>query len=523
MFPSTLAIPAILLLTLILAISTNILFPKRQKDVQKRPPGPPPLPVIGNLHMLGKRPHRSLQSLAKKYGPLMSLKLGQVPALVVSSPEAAVQFLKTHDAVFATRPKLQPADPFSKGANNKGLAFAEYGPYWRYVRKMCTVHLLSASRVEMFAPLRREEVGVMVKSLERAAAAREVVDITEAVGELIENIIYRMVLGGANKDDGVNLKGLIKEAVTLVGAFNLADYIPWLGALDLQGLTRKMKRNNKALEDALDKIVTEHENTSSKESNLQEHHNNDFIHILLSLMHQPIKDIVQQDDQVINDVIIDRDNVKAILLDMVTGSTDTSIVTTEWALSELLRHPRVMKNVQNELQNVVGMKRMVQESDLTRLSYLDMVIKETLRLYPVAPLLVPRESMEDITINYNGCEYYVRKRTRVMVNVWAIGRDPKVWSENAHEFYPERFVDSNIDVRGHDFQLLPFGSGRRGCPGMSLGLTTFKFVVAQLVHCFCWELPHGMSPNELDMNENFGLAIPRLKHLLAIPTYRLHI
>lgn len=288
-----------------------------------------------------------------------------------------------------------------------------------------------------------------------------------------------------------------------------------------QGLTRKLKRNNKALEDAFDKIVTEHENTFSKEPNLQEHH--DFMHILLSLMHQPIKDIVQQDDQVTNHVIIDRDNIKAILLDMVTGSIDTSIVTTEWALSELLRHPRVMKNLQNELQNVVGMKRMVQESDLTRLSYLDMVIKETLRLYPVAPLLVPRESMEDITINYNGCEYHVRKRTRVMVNVWAIGRDPKVWSENAHEFYPERFVDSNIDVRGHDFQLLPFGSGRRGCPGMNLGLATVKFVVAQLVHCFCWELPNDMSPNDLDMNENFGLSIPRLKHLLAIPTYRLHI
>ncbi|XP_028792309.1 cytochrome P450 CYP736A12-like [Neltuma alba] len=507
MFPSTLAIPAILLLTLILVLSTNILFPKRHKDGQNQPQGPPPLPIIGNLHMLGKRPHRSLRSLAQKYGPIMSLKLGQVPAIVVSSPEAAVQFLKTHDTVFATRPKIRAADPFSKGAN-KGVVFAEYGPYWRHVRKLCTIHLLSASRVEMFAPLRKEEVGVTVKSLERAAAAREVVDISEMVGELIENIIYRMVLGRA-KDDRFNLKGLIKEAMSLVGAFNLADYVPWLGVFDLQGLTRKLKRNNKALEDVLDKIVMEHENTS-KGQNLQ--HHNDFIHILLSLMHQPVD---LQDDQ---DHVIDKANIKAILSDMVGGATDTSIVVIEWALSELLRHPRVMKNLQNELQNVVGMTRMVEESDLAKLSYLDMVIKETLRLYPVAPLLVPRESMEDVTIN--GC--YIRKKTRVIVNVWAIGRDPKVWSENAHMFHPERFVDSNIDVRGHDFQLLPFGSGRRGCPGMNLGMTSVKFVLAQLVHCFSWELPYGMSPSDLDMNEEFGLSIPRAKHLLAVPTYRLH-
>ncbi|KAK4280833.1 hypothetical protein QN277_012403 [Acacia crassicarpa] len=508
MFPSTLAIPAILSLTFIFALSTNILFPKRQKDDRRQPPppGPPPLPIIGNLHMLDKRPHRSLQSLAQKYGPIMSFKLGQVPAIVVSSPEAAVQFLKTHDTVFATRPKIQ-----IEGAN-KGLVWSEYGPYWRYVRKLCTIHLLSASRVDMFAPLRREEMGVTVTSLERAAAAGEVVNISEVVGELVESMVYRMVLGRSTKDDSFNLKGLIKEATSLVGAFNLADYVPWIGVLDLQGLTRKLKRNQKALNDAMEKIVTEHENSSSREQNIQ--HHSDFIDILLSLMHQPMD--LQDDQNHYN--VIDRANIKAILLDMVAGSTDTSIVVIEWALSELLRNPRAMKNLQNELQNVVGMTRMVEESDLAKLGYLDMVIKETLRLYPVAPLLVPRESMEDITIN----GFYIRKNSRVMVNVWAIGRDPKVWSENAHIFYPERFVDNNIDLRGHDFQLLPFGSGRRGCPGMNLGLITVKFVVAQLVHCFCWELPHGMSPSDLDMNEKFGLTIPRVKHLLAIPTFRLH-
>jgi cytochrome P450 len=176
-----------------------------------------------------------------------------------------------------------------------------------------------------------------------------------------------------------------------------------------------------------------------------------------------------------------------------------------------------MKRLQDDIQNVVGLNRKVEENDLEKLHYLNMVVKETLRLHPVAPLLLPRECREDVIVNGN----YIKKKTRVFVNAWAIGRDSKTWSENSEAFYPERFEDNNIDIRGNDFRLLPFGSGRRGCPGITSGLTTTKLVLAQLVHCFNWELPLGMSPNELDMTEKFGLTMPRNKHLLAKPTYRL--
>lgn len=275
-------------------------------------------------------------------------------------------------------------------------------------------------------------------------------------------------------------------------------------------MTRKLKRINLALDDALEKIVTEHEE-APRVQNVQ--HHNDFIDILLSVMQQPMDLHDHQNHHTINRV-----NLKAIVLDMVAGAFETSGVVIEWALSELMRHPRVMTNLQHELHNIVGMNRMVEEADLPNLSYLDMVIKETLRLYPVGPLLIPRESMEDVTIN----GYHIKKKSRIIVNVWAIGRDPKVWSDNAHMFYPERFVGSNVDLRGHDFQLLPFGAGRRGCPGFQLGLTTVKLVVAQLMHCFNWELPCGMTPDDVDMNEKFGLSMPRAKHLLALPTYRMH-
>ena len=204
------------------------------------------------------------------------------------------------------------------------------------------------------------------------------------------------------------------------------------------------------------------------------------------------------------------------LQDMLAGSMDTSATVIEWALSELMKNPQVKKKLQKELEDVVGLERMVEESDLDGLEYLDMVLKESLRLHPVAPLLLPHEATEDCTIN----GFDIPRKSRVIVNVWAMGRDPSVWID-AEKFFPERFAGSNIDVRGRDFQLIPFGSGRRVCPGMQLGLIVVRLVVAQLVHCFDWELPDKMQPNELDMTEEFGLTTPRAKHLLAIPTYRL--
>ena len=199
------------------------------------------------------------------------------------------------------------------------------------------------------------------------------------------------------------------------------------------------------------------------------------------------------------------------------ASMDTSATMIEWALSELIKHPPMMKKVINELEKVVGMERMVEESDLESLEYLNMVVKETLRLHPVAPLLIPHESIEDCTVD----GFHIPQKSRVIVNVWAIGRDPNAWTD-ADKFLPERFMESDIDFRGQHFQFIPFGSGRRGCPGMQLGLTVVRLVLAQLVHCFDWELPDNMLPSELDMTEEFGITLPRAKHLVAIPTCRLH-
>lgn len=175
-----------------------------------------------------------------------------------------------------------------------------------------------------------------------------------------------------------------------------------------------------------------------------------------------------------------------------------------------------MKKLQKELESVVGMDHAVDESHLDKLEYLDCVLKEAFRLHPIVPLLLPHESVEDCVVD----GFHVPKKSRIIVNVWGIGRDPSVWPD-PESFTPERFIGSNIDIKGHDFQLTPFGSGRRGCPGLLLGLTVVKLVVAQLVHCFDWELPNGMLPSDMDMTDHFATVTARANHLMAIPTYRL--
>ncbi|PRQ51100.1 putative cytochrome P450 [Rosa chinensis] len=442
---SPLTIMAILLVLLTYLWS---LIPVSSKSNHiKLPPGPRSLPIIGNLHMLGNLPHRSLQQLAKKYGHIMFIRLGNVPTIVVSSPKAAELFLKTHDNNFVSRPKSQSSEYLSYGT--KGMIFSQYGPYWSHMRKLSTLHFLCQAKMKAFEPLRKEELGVLVRKLKRT---------TEEGG----------------------------------------------------GLTKRLKKVSKMIDQLLEKILDEHEQVANTKNGKQGQHE-DFVDMLLSLTNQPLN---QNDEQV---HFLDRTNVKAILLDMIVAAFDTSATSIVWSLAELLRHPRIMKNLQEELQNVVGMDRMVEESDLPKLDYLSMVVKESFRLHPVAPLLVPRESIEDITID----GYDIPKKSRIIVNIWSIGRDPNVWSENVEEFYPERFMNNNIDLQGHDFQLIPFGSGRRGCPGMQLGLTTVRLVLAQLVHCFNWELPTGMQPQDLDMAENFGLNVSKAKHLLAKPIYRL--
>ncbi|EEF47716.1 cytochrome P450 CYP736A12 [Ricinus communis] len=496
------------LLPLIYILSTILRCPKPRKhhrnDLKPLPPGPRPLPIIGNLHLLGLLPHQSLYHLAKEHGQIMFLKLGFVDTVVVSSAQAAELFLKTHDAAFANRPKVLVSHYLSYGS--RGMIFDDYGPYWRNVRKVCTLQLLSSSKIESFAPLRKEELELMVATIKQAAERKEMVDVSARLGDFSENLICRMIFGQRSNDE-FDLRPLIKESLELIGAINIADYVPYIGVLDLQGLTRRMRAYRKGMDKVLEKIIDSHE----KDGRWKTKEQKDFIDVMLSVMNRSSPMIPPNDPQ---SYVIDRTCIKAIIQDIIVGGFETSTSSIEWTFSELLRHPRVMKCLQKELETVVGLDRMVEERDLPNLTYLDMIVKESLRLYPTLPL-IPRKCVEDITVN----GYHIPSNSRILVNAWAIGRDTNVWSDNALEFYPERFKDECVDLRGLHFQLIPFGSGRRSCPGMSLGLRNIRLVIAQLAHCFNWDLPSG----DLDMTEKYGLTLPRANHFSALPTYRLHV
>nr|XP_029152990.1 cytochrome P450 CYP736A12 isoform X2 [Arachis hypogaea] len=470
---------------------------------KKLPPGPRGLPILGSLHKLGDNPHLDLHKLSQKHGPIMYLRLGLVPTIVVSSPQAAELFLKTHDLVFASRPPHEAAKYISWEQRN--MSFGEYGPYWRNMRKMCTLELLSQTKINSFRRMRQEEVESLINVLREAANDGVAVDVSAKVSTASADMSCRMVFGKKYDDKDLDEKGfksVIQEGMQLAATPNIGDYIPYIGKLDLQGLTRRMKAVGKKFDEFFEKVIDDHlQSSENREDKVK-----DFVDVMLGFLGTEE-----------SEYRLERPNIKAILLDMMLASTDTSAAAIEWALSELIKHPRVTKNLQMELESVVGIKRVVEESDLDKLEYLDMVIKETIRIHPVGPLLIPHQSMEDCNVG----DFFIPKKSRVIINAWAIMRDPSAWIK-PEEFWPERFERIDVDFRGRNFRFIPFGSGRRGCPGLQLALTIVRLVVAQLVHCFDWKLPNNLLPSELDMSEEFGLSMPRANHLFAIPSYRLH-
>nr|XP_009615258.1 cytochrome P450 CYP736A12-like [Nicotiana tomentosiformis] len=491
---------ALLWATLLVALFVYALYELLNIQKRKRfPPGPRGLPILGHLHLLGKNPHQDLQKLANKHGPIMYMRLGLVPAIVASSADAAEKVLKTNDHIFASRPHHEASQYMAYGQKN--FIFAKYGPYWRNIRKLCTVHLLSSHKINSFQSMRKQQVQLLIDSLKREAHDRIVVDLSAKITSLNANLTCLMVFGKKYMDEDLDKRGfkaVVQDVLHLAATPNLGDFFPFLGVIDLQGLTRKLKDLSKVFDEFLEKIIDEHVQSHDQKQT------KDFVDTMMEIMQSGEAEFQ-----------FDRRHIKAILLDMLMAAMDTSATSVEWILTELLRHPNVMKKLQKELDEVVGIERMVEESDLENLKYLDMVVKEGLRLHSVVPIM-HHEAMEDCVVD----GFHIQKGSRIMINCYAVQRDPNVWPE-PEKFFPERFVGSSVDIRGRDFQLLPFGSGRRSCPGMQLGVTIVRLVVAQLVHCFDWEIPNGMQPLDLEIDEQFGLVTCKEKPLMAIPTYRL--
>ncbi|KAK2974659.1 hypothetical protein RJ640_030267 [Escallonia rubra] len=474
---------------------------------KRLPPSPPKLPIIGNFHQMGLFPHHSLGSLAKKYGPVMLLHLGSVPTIIISSADAAREIMQTHDLIFSNRKKSYIVERLLY--DYKDVAASNYGEFWRQLRSVCVLQLLSNKRVQSFRTVREEETALMMKKIKESSLSSLPLDLSEMFKSLTNDVVCRAAFGRkyGGDDSGKKFKQLLTDFLWLLGSIDIGDFIPWLSWISrFNGFSAKVDRVAKDLDEFLERVVEERLDMLKMESgrgeNTEGDSREDFVDTLLR---------IHIDNSA--GVSVDRDSIKALILDIFAAGTDTTSAVLEWAMTELIRHPRVMKKVQNEVREILKDKPETTEADLGEMHYLNAVIKETLRLHPPIPMLVPREARQDARV----MGYDIAAGTLVMTNAWAIGRDPASWDE-PEEFRPERFLNSSIDFKGHDFELIPFGAGRRGCPGTAFAMATNELVLANLVHKFDWALPGKAKGEDLDIDECTGLTIHRKNPLLAIAT-----
>ncbi|CAN1329201.1 Desmethyl-deoxy-podophyllotoxin synthase [Linum perenne] len=500
----------LVLLTLTIILINILLHARRQKKT-KLPPGPWKLPVIGNLHQLigGDLPHRRLKDLASKYGPdIMHIKLGELSHIVISSPEAAKQVMRTHDIAFASRPSMLA--PCILYYGYKDIAFAPYGDYWRQMRKVCVLELLSAKRVLSFRRIREEEVSDLIESLSDGKTADlssmvakgKLADLSSMVAKVSRSVTSRAEFGKVpEQSDAFMMPSLmvIDNMSEAFSGFRISDMYPSLGWLPvLTGFKGKLEKMHKASDSILGQIIDDHESKNDDDDGERE----DLVDVLLNL----------QESQNLG-IPVTMDVIKAVVLEMYLGGSETASTTVEWTMSEIINNQRVLRTVQEEVRQVFKETGKVEEARLDELKYLDMVISESLRLHPPVPLLVPRENTKKVELE-NG--YEIPAKTKVIVNAWAISRDPRYWKE-PEKFYPERFADCSTDYKGKDFQFIPFGAGRRICPGMSFAMVFVKLTLANLFFHFNWSLPADMEPAKLDMTEAFGMSLGRKQPLCLIP------
>ncbi|KAL8544463.1 hypothetical protein ACS0TY_004860 [Phlomoides rotata] len=488
----------LLLITLSLVwIIKKWVFQNPSKSNKKLPPSPPKLPILGNLHQLKKLTHRSFQSLGTKHGSIMLLHFGKRPVIVIQSADAATEILKTHDLIFATKPESKTQRRLLYDMRN--FSVSPYGEHWRKSKSICVLQLLSSKRVQSFRSIRVEETGLLMEKIESFSSSCSPVNLSELFFLLTNDVICRSAFGRkySGGEDGKKFFMLVKEIIYLLACFNVGEFIPSLAWINrVTGFDYRVDKVAKEFDDFLEKIIHEHQGNARAEGESREIN---FVDILLNKYEDNIS--------------IDRVSIKAILLDMLLGGTDTAVTTLEWVMTELLRNPMMMKKLQSEVKGIMnGKQEDIMDEDLEKMQYLKAVVKETLRHHTPIPFLV-REAREDAKI----MGYDIAAGTFVIINTWAIGRDLASWDE-PDKFQPERFLSCSTDFKGLDFEFIPFGAGRRRCPGISFAMASVELVLANLVHKFEWGLPNGMKWEDLDCEEDPGATIHRRKNpLLAVP------
>ncbi|KOM27577.1 hypothetical protein LR48_Vigan442s001300 [Vigna angularis] len=487
------------LLVLLACTSIHVTFSflgRFRKPHHKLPPGPYPLPIIGNLLQLGNKPHQSLAKLSSIHGPLMSLKLGQITTVVVSSAEMAKEVLLTNDHLLSNR--TIPQSVCVLNHENYSLAFIPVSPLWRDLRKICNGQLFARNSLDASQDVRRSKVQQLLSEIHRCCQTGEAVDIGTAIFKttinLLSNTIFSMDLVQSSGKAG-EFKELVTNITKLVGTPNLADYFPVLKMIDPQGIKKRQAKNVKKVLDIFSHLV---DRRLKQREGTHVDVQNDMLDSLLNISREK--------------KMMDKTMIQHLSHDLFVAGTDTTTSTLEWAMSELVRNPEIMSKATEELELTIGRGNPVKESDIARLPYLEAIIRETLRLHPPVPFLLPRKAETDVNV----CGYTIPKDAQVLVNVWTIGKDSSIW-ENPNSFCPERFLESDIDVKGRNFELTPFGGGRRICPGMLLATRMLFLMLGSLINSFRWKLEDGFEPEDMNMDEKFGITLQKAQPLRVVP------
>ncbi|KAJ4830074.1 hypothetical protein Tsubulata_009282 [Turnera subulata] len=453
-----------------------------KRDEKEAPEPASAWPIIGHFDLFGGADqllHHKLAEMADNYGPTLQLRLGGLRAFVVSSREVAKECYTIHDKAFASRPTTT--------ATKLIFGFGSYNSYWREMRRIVALKFLSGHRLEMLKLVQVSEVDRLIKKLYNLWVGNDrlpvLVDLKQMFRDLSLSVIVKV-------EEAKRCHQAISDFFHLMGASVVSDAFPFLWWLDLQGLQQAMKKTAKEFDSIFGGWLHEHRRGRVSGETKEEGEQKDFVDLLQSL----------QEAGYFSDFLFDADTViKSACLSLVSGGSDTMPTALTWA----------------ELDLQVGKQLKVDESDIKNLVYLQAIIKETFRLYPVVPLSGPRETKEDCIVD----GYRVRKGTRLMVNIWKIQRDPMYWKDPS-AFQPERFLTTNadIDVRGQHFELLPFGSGRRSCPGASFSLQALHLTLARLLHSFDLKTS-GDFP--IDMTETPGVIVPKATPLQILISPRL--
>ncbi|KAL9248547.1 Geraniol 8-hydroxylase-like protein [Drosera capensis] len=467
----------------------------------KLPPGPSPIPIFGNLFQLGTNPHKSLTELAKTYGPVMTLRLGQVITVVVSSSTAAKEVFQKNDVVLSNRWALEFVRALNYNENS--IIWASPTAQWRFFRKISHTLIFLTSGLDAGQNLREKKVAELLSYVQKSSEKRTAVDIGQVVSittlNLLSNTFFSTDLVELTSTATNVFEELLHTLLADAGAPNFSDFFSIIKPLDLQGVKRRATVTISKMVNIFDSII----NQRLSERKCDQLQKNDVLDVLLNLSE-------------VNNNELKRSHIPYILTDLFAAGSETTTTTLEWAMAELLRHPEKLKKAQEELEMIIGKGNQVKEAQLPQLTYLQSIIKETLRLYPPVPFLIPRKADANVEL----CGHIVPKDAQVWINSRAIGRDPSQW-ENPDSFEPERFLGSEVDFKGQHFELLPFGAGRRICPGIPLATRSLPLILGSLIHSFDWDLENKVNLESLNMEDRFTITIKKVHPLRAIPIQRL--